>query len=93
MKEKLKNWRTKIVLDKFWQFVENRPSQTVIGLFIIIVILTISLAQLSPNYNWVICQHEHCWRAQNYKASPDGLTFYYNDKKYKIVGDYSIKEK
>jgi hypothetical protein len=82
-----------MVFDKFMQFVEDRPSLTVIGLFIFIVVLVISLAQLSPAYNWVICQHERCWKAQHYETTTDGLIFHYNGKKYKIIGDYMIKEK
>ena len=81
------------MIDKILQFIEDRPSQTMISLFIFIIVLVISLAQLSPAYNWVICQHERCWRVQSYKTSPDGLIFYYDDKKYKVIGDYTIKEK
>jgi predicted RND superfamily exporter protein len=81
------------MIDKILQFIEDRPSQTIIGLFIIIIVLVISLAQLSPAYNWVICQHERCWKAQSYRTLPNGVAFQYDGKKYEVIGDYLIKEK
>jgi hypothetical protein len=69
------------------------PIYAIVGMFLLIVLVMIIAIVLSPNYKYIICQYDKCYRAESYEKTSDGLRFKYNNKDRILGGAYTIREK
>jgi len=74
---------------KLEELNHNYVMTGVLGFFILLMLFAIFI---SPNYKYVICQYEQCYRADTYTKTPTGLNFTYDNKKMILEGPYIIKE-